>query len=189
MRTDDGGTAAATDTTTPKTPTEPWIFNIWPTNTGRNSWTAYCPSGSNIPRTKPTEDTSPASTATEAYTTPTSSSGSRDARCGSSRCSATRSKKRKEWLDCAIQGGEFLRKYGHDGKYDWYFSLTREGKPIIDPYNIFSYTFATMAFAQLAMASGNDEYAQIAKKTFDRILEKRSNPRVSGQRLTRERDR
>uniref|UniRef100_UPI003A8745E1 AGE family epimerase/isomerase n=1 Tax=Alistipes putredinis TaxID=28117 RepID=UPI003A8745E1 len=41
--------------------------------------------------------------------------------------------KRKEWLDCAIQGGEFLRKYGHDGKYDWYFSLTREGKPIIDP--------------------------------------------------------
>mgnify|MGYP002530564891 CR=1 FL=1 len=85
--------------------------------------------------------------------------------------------KRKEWLDCAIQGGEFLRKYGHDGKYDWYFSLTREGKPIIDPYNIFSYTFATMAFAQLAMASGNDEYAQIAKKTFDRILEKRSNPK------------
>ena len=85
--------------------------------------------------------------------------------------------KRKEWLDCAIQGGEFLRKYGHDGQYDWYFSLTREGKPIIDPYNIFSYTFATMAFAQLAMASGNDEYAQIAKKTFDRILEKRSNPK------------
>ena len=34
-----------------------------------------------------------------------------------------------------------------------------------------------MAFAQLAMASGNDEYAQIAKKTFDRILEKRSNPK------------
>ena len=27
------------------------------------------------------------------------------------------------------------------------------------------------------MASGNDEYAQIAKKTFDRILEKRSNPK------------
>ncbi len=34
-----------------------------------------------------------------------------------------------------------------------------------------------MAFAQLAIASGNDEYAQIAKKTFDRILEKRSNPK------------
>lgn len=84
---------------------------------------------------------------------------------------------RKEWLDCAIQGGEFLRKYGHDGNYNWYFSLTQEGKPLIDPYNIFSYTFATMAFAQLSIATGSVEYAEIAKKTFDRILEKRANPK------------
>jgi len=27
---------------------------------------------------------------------------------------------RPEWLKCARQGGEFLRKYGHDGNYDWY---------------------------------------------------------------------
>ena len=83
---------------------------------------------------------------------------------------------RPEWLKCARQGGEFLRKYGHDGNYDWYFSLTRDGRPLIEPYNIFSYTFATMAFAQLAKASGDKEYAQIAKRTFDRILEKRDNP-------------
>ena len=84
---------------------------------------------------------------------------------------------RPEWLKCARQGGEFLRKYGHDGNYDWYFSLTRDGRPLIEPYNIFSYTFATMAFAQLAKASGDKEYAQIAKRTFDRILEKRDNPK------------
>ena len=34
-----------------------------------------------------------------------------------------------------------------------------------------------MAFAQLAKASGNEEYALIARKTFDRVLEKRSNPK------------
>ena len=84
---------------------------------------------------------------------------------------------RPEWLKCARQGGEFLRKYGHDGNYDWYFSLTRDGRPLIEPYNIFSYTFATMAFAQLAKASGDKEYAQIAKRTFDRILEKRDTPK------------
>jgi N-acylglucosamine 2-epimerase len=39
--------------------------------------------------------------------------------------------KRQEWLDAAIQGGEFLKKYGHDGNYNWYFSLTREGKPLV----------------------------------------------------------
>lgn len=85
--------------------------------------------------------------------------------------------KRQEWLDCAIQGGEFLKKYGHDGNYNWYFSLTREGKPIVDPYNIFSYTFATMAFGQLSLATGNQEYAEIAKKTFDIILSKVDNPK------------
>jgi N-acyl-D-glucosamine 2-epimerase len=91
--------------------------------------------------------------------------------------------KRKEWLDCAIQGGEFLKKYGHDGNYNWYFSITREGKPIVDPYNIFSYTFATMAFGQLSLATGNKEYADIAKKTFDIILKKQDNPKGHWNKL------
>ncbi len=85
--------------------------------------------------------------------------------------------KRQEWLDCALQGAEFLKKNGHDGQYNWYFSLTREGKPLIEPYNIFSYTFATMAFGQLSLATGNSEYAEIAKKTFDIILSKQNNPK------------
>lgn len=85
--------------------------------------------------------------------------------------------KRPEWLECAVQGAEFLKRFGHDGSYDFYFSVTREGKPIIQPYNIFSNTFACMAFAQLAKATGNEEYAEIAKKTFTRILERQSNPK------------
>ena len=85
--------------------------------------------------------------------------------------------RRPEWLACAVQGAEFLKKYGHDGDYNWYFSLTREGRPLVQPYNIFSYTFAAMAFAQAAIATGNDEYAMIARKTFDRILEKRNAPK------------
>ena len=41
--------------------------------------------------------------------------------------------KNPAWLACAEQGARFLEKYGHDGNYDFYFSLTREGKPIIAP--------------------------------------------------------
>ena len=41
--------------------------------------------------------------------------------------------KKQEWLDCAIQGGEFLKKYGHDGNYHWYFSLDRAGNPLVEP--------------------------------------------------------
>lgn len=91
--------------------------------------------------------------------------------------------KRKEWLDCAVQGAEFLKKYGHDGQYDWYFSLTREGKPIVDPYNIFSYTFATMAFGQLGVATGNKEYIDIADKTFHKIIAMQDNPKGKWNKL------
>lgn len=85
--------------------------------------------------------------------------------------------KRQEWLDCAIQGAEFLKKYGHDGNLNWYFALDREGNPLVEPYNIFSYTFAVIAFGQLSIATGNKEYAEIAKKTFDIVLSKVSNPK------------
>jgi len=34
--------------------------------------------------------------------------------------------KNPEWLKCALQGGEFLKKFGHDGNYNWYFSLTQD---------------------------------------------------------------
>ena len=85
--------------------------------------------------------------------------------------------KRQEWLDCAIQGAEFLKKYGHDGNYNWYFALDRQGHPLVEPYNIFSYTFAVLAFGQLSIATGNKEYADIAKKTFDIVLSKVENPK------------
>lgn len=91
--------------------------------------------------------------------------------------------KKQEWLDCAAQGGEFLKKYGHDGYYNWYFSLDRKGNPLIEPYNIFSYTFATMAFGQLSLATGNSEYADIAKNTFDIILSKVENPKGKWNKL------
>ena len=85
--------------------------------------------------------------------------------------------KKQEWLDAAIQGAEFLKKYGHDGQLNWYFSLDREGRPLVEPYNIFSYTFAVIAFGQLYKATGIQEYANIAKKTFDIVLAKRNNPK------------
>ncbi len=85
--------------------------------------------------------------------------------------------KRQEWLDCAIRGAEFLEKYGHDGKYNWYFSTTREGTPLMEPYNIFSYTFASMAFGQLHLATGNVVYSQIARETIKQIQLRKENPK------------
>ena len=85
--------------------------------------------------------------------------------------------KKAEWLEAAIQGAEFLKRHGHDGNLNWYFALEREGHPLVEPYNIFSYTFAVIAFGQLALATGNEEYADIAKRTFDIVLSKVDNPK------------
>ena len=81
-------------------------------------------------------------------------------------------------MDCAVQGAEFLKKYGHDGQLNWYFALDREGQPLVEPYNIFSYTFAVIAFGQLAIATGNKEYEEIARKTFDIVLSRVDNPKA-----------
>ena len=85
--------------------------------------------------------------------------------------------KKQEWPDMALHGADFLMKYGRDESGNWYFSLTREGKPLIQPYNIFSDCFATMAFGQLYKATGNQTYAKIAKDTFENILRRSNNPK------------
>ena len=81
------------------------------------------------------------------------------------------------WLKIAVHGADFLEKYGRNQEGDWYFSLRNDGKPLVSAYNIFSDCFAVMAFAQLAKASGEDRYAQIAIKSFERILQRQSNPK------------
>lgn len=90
---------------------------------------------------------------------------------------------KQQWLDMALHGAEFLQKYGHDGKLNWYFSLTRNGKPLVQPYNIFSDCFATMAFGQLYKATGNEEFGQIAKNTFENILKRSDNPKGKYNKL------
>lgn len=85
--------------------------------------------------------------------------------------------KKQEWLDMALHGAEFMKKYGMDAQGNWYFSLTREGKPLIQPYNIFSDCFAAMAFSELYKATGKEEHKQIALNTFANIQNRQDNPK------------
>lgn len=82
-----------------------------------------------------------------------------------------------EWLKIALHGADFLEKHGRDAGGNWYFALDREGRPLVQPYNIFSDCFAAMAFAQLYQATGLEKYKKIAQKTFDRILIRQNNPK------------
>ncbi|MGV3509726.1 MAG: AGE family epimerase/isomerase [Sphingobacteriaceae bacterium] len=82
---------------------------------------------------------------------------------------------KQEWLDMAEHGARFIKKFGRDGEGNFYFSLDRNGKPLVQPYNIFSDCFAAMGFSALYKANPIDEYADIAKSTFENILRRRNN--------------
>jgi N-acylglucosamine 2-epimerase len=80
-----------------------------------------------------------------------------------------------EWLQMAKHGADFLEQYGRDEAGNWYFSLTQDGKPLVQPYNIFSDCFATMAFAALDKIAPSDKYKEIAISTFNNILKRQHN--------------
>lgn len=82
---------------------------------------------------------------------------------------------KKEWLDMALHGAAFMQKHGRDDKDNWYFSLDAAGHPLVQPYNIFSDCFATMAFAGLDKIQPSDAYKEIALKTFENIISRRNN--------------
>lgn len=82
---------------------------------------------------------------------------------------------KREWLDMALHGAAFKENYGRDAEGNWYFSLTANGKPLVQPYNIFSDCFACMGFAALNKATGEERYKKIALDTFENILRRKDN--------------
>jgi len=85
--------------------------------------------------------------------------------------------KRDGWLKMARHGAEFLAKHGMDAGGNWYFSLDRAGRPLVQPCNIFSDCFAAMAFARYAGISGDEEAKKIALGTWRNILARREQPK------------
>jgi N-acylglucosamine 2-epimerase len=81
------------------------------------------------------------------------------------------------WLNVARQGMKFMKAYGRDAAGDWYFSLTRDGRPLVQPYNIFSDCFAAMAFGAYARATNDQEAADIALTTYRNIIRRKENPK------------
>ncbi|NEP16933.1 MAG: AGE family epimerase/isomerase [Leptolyngbya sp. SIO4C1] len=84
---------------------------------------------------------------------------------------------RDDWLETAKLGADFLAAHGRDAEGNWYFSLTRTGKPLTQPYNIFSDCFAAMAFSQYALASGEESAKEIALQAYQNVLRRQENPK------------
>ncbi len=75
--------------------------------------------------------------------------------------------KREDWLQYAKHGVEFIRKHGFDSDGRMFFHVTREGLPIRKRRYVFTETFAAIAFAAYAKASGDEEAKEDAMKLYE----------------------
>jgi N-acylglucosamine 2-epimerase len=80
---------------------------------------------------------------------------------------------RPEWLEAARLGVEFLARFALDEHGRAYAKLTREGAPLYSrPGEIFAESFVVLAFAQYALATGQEEYLQQAEGLYWSIVER-----------------
>jgi N-acylglucosamine 2-epimerase len=74
--------------------------------------------------------------------------------------------KRPEWLELAQHGARFLKSHCFDTDGRMFFSVTRDGRPLRKRRYVFSETFAIIAFAELARATGDEKLAREALDLF-----------------------
>lgn len=75
---------------------------------------------------------------------------------------------REDWLELAQHGVDFIEQHGFDpADGRMWFHLTREGQPIRKRRYAFTESFAAIAFAQFAKATGRDRYADKALAACD----------------------
>lgn len=91
---------------------------------------------------------------------------------------------KKEWLEGAKLGYDFLNKYCFDSDGQMFFHVTRDGKPLRKRRYFFSETFYVIAAAVYAKASGDEDAAQRARKVFGKCIEYATIPGLLQPKFT-----
>lgn len=84
--------------------------------------------------------------------------------------------KRPEWLETAKSGIDFLMKHCFDSDGRMFFLVTQDGKPLRKRRYLFSETFAIIALAEYAKATGEDWARQKAADLFDLVIHYHTTP-------------
>ncbi|MFD0713552.1 AGE family epimerase/isomerase [Paenibacillus sp. GCM10027626] len=80
--------------------------------------------------------------------------------------------KRAEWLNLAIWGREFIKRYGDAGGGKWHYILTRQGEVIQGPVSIFADMFVLLGLSEFAIAANTTEDFANIIETFGHIERK-----------------
>ncbi len=82
------------------------------------------------------------------------------------------------WLEHAKHGASFLSQFAHEDTLACYAQLDRQGRAVAPSFNVIPDSMAVMAYAQLHRATGQDEWAMLAKQVFLSLLQRRATIRT-----------
>ena len=91
---------------------------------------------------------------------------------------------RAEWLDWAKCGLDFISRNGFDADGRMWFHVTREGAPIRKRRYVFTETFAAIAFAAMAKATGELGQAEKARDLFRLAKRHFADPSLTEPKFT-----
>ncbi|MBS1681252.1 MAG: AGE family epimerase/isomerase [Bacteroidetes bacterium] len=94
---------------------------------------------------------------------------------------------KKEWLHWSKSGIDFLQQHCFDTDGQMFFHVTRDGQPLRKRRYFFSETFAVIATAAYAKASGDKNVAALSRKIFSDCIayasgEKKLTPKFTNTR-------
>ncbi len=83
---------------------------------------------------------------------------------------------KKEWLDAAKSGYDFINKYCFAENKHMYFRVTRDGKPLVERRYYFSEAFAVMGYAEYYKATGLQEAKERAIELYGLMIKYYTTP-------------
>ena len=95
---------------------------------------------------------------------------------------------REEWLALALSGAKFMERHCFDptdGRM--WFHVARDGTPIRKRRYAYSESFAAIAFGEVAKATGEQRYAELAQSCFQRFVDHTLNPKSVQPKFTEHR--
>jgi N-acylglucosamine 2-epimerase len=92
--------------------------------------------------------------------------------------------RRREWLDHASKGIDFIRRQAFDRDGRTFFLLTREGLPLRKRRYLFTEMFVSMALAAYGEAADDKPAVQQARDLFRLVLDYKENPHLLPPKFT-----
>ncbi len=86
------------------------------------------------------------------------------------------------WLQHARQGAQFLYQFAHDNTLRCYGTVDRRGRPVAPALDVCTDAAVVIAYCQMHRATGEDEWAMVAKQLLADLLNRRNVRRVEQAR-------